>query len=135
MIDFFRYKRDKTCPFCRKNLKKMKPADLWVLVDHREIVDSLTVCKENLKRLCIFIDKLPLVTGTVTGAGACNHRIRRWTTDLSRIEVEEDWDGNSWVLLSNRCHSSALFSMMYILVRSFIDFKCYDSYKHEHTYT
>ncbi|KAL1365133.1 hypothetical protein HN51_013223 [Arachis hypogaea] len=50
-----------SCPFCRDSLKRVNSGDLWVFTDRRDIVDMATVTRENLRRLCMYIDKLPLV--------------------------------------------------------------------------
>lgn len=50
-----------SCPFCRDSLKRVNSGDLWVLTDMRDIVDMATVTRENLKRLFLYIDKLPLI--------------------------------------------------------------------------
>ncbi|BBH00871.1 RING/U-box superfamily protein, partial [Prunus dulcis] len=54
--------RSQSCPFCRDNLKRVNSGDLWVYTDCRDIVDMETVMRENLRRLFMYIDKLPLVT-------------------------------------------------------------------------
>ncbi|KAJ8761468.1 hypothetical protein K2173_001601 [Erythroxylum novogranatense] len=53
--------RSQSCPFCRDSLKRVNSADLWIFVDNREIVDMETVTRENLRRLYMYIDKLPLI--------------------------------------------------------------------------
>ncbi|KAK3433118.1 hypothetical protein EUGRSUZ_D00636 [Eucalyptus grandis] len=50
-----------SCPFCRDSLKRVDSGDLWVLTDTRDIVDMQTVTRENLRRLFIYIEKLPLI--------------------------------------------------------------------------
>ncbi|XP_061349384.1 E3 ubiquitin-protein ligase AIRP2-like isoform X2 [Gastrolobium bilobum] len=50
-----------SCPFCRDSLKRVKSCDLWVLTDRRDVVDMTTVTRENLRRLFMYIDKLPLI--------------------------------------------------------------------------
>ncbi|KAJ6806103.1 uncharacterized protein M6B38_149915 [Iris pallida] len=55
------HSRSQSCPFCRDSLLRVNSADLWVLTDSRDIVDMATVSRENLKRLFMFIDKLPLI--------------------------------------------------------------------------
>ncbi|KAL6282301.1 hypothetical protein ACE6H2_013230 [Prunus campanulata] len=54
--------RSQSCPFCRDHLKRVNSGDLWVYTDSRDIVDMETVMRENLRRLFMYIDKLPLVT-------------------------------------------------------------------------
>ncbi|EEC82625.1 hypothetical protein OsI_27211 [Oryza sativa Indica Group] len=53
--------RSQSCPFCRDSLKRVNSADLWIYTDNRDIVDMATVRKENLRRLFMYIDKLPTV--------------------------------------------------------------------------
>ncbi|KAI4342977.1 hypothetical protein MLD38_027533 [Melastoma candidum] len=53
--------RSLSCPFCRESLKRVESGDLWVLADSRDIVDMATVTRENLRRLFVYIDRLPLV--------------------------------------------------------------------------
>lgn len=56
-----RHSRSQSCPFCRDSLKRVNPNDLWILTDRRDVVDMATVVKENLRRLFMYIEKLPLV--------------------------------------------------------------------------
>ncbi|RZC90751.1 hypothetical protein C5167_028578 [Papaver somniferum] len=51
--------RSKSCPFCRDSLKRVDSADLWIFTDSREIIDTSSMCKENIKRLFMYVDKLP----------------------------------------------------------------------------
>uniref|UniRef100_A0A6N2KKV4 RING-type domain-containing protein n=1 Tax=Salix viminalis TaxID=40686 RepID=A0A6N2KKV4_SALVM len=53
--------RSQSCPFCRDSLKRVNSGDLWVLTGSRDIVDMATVTRENLRRLFVYIDKLPLI--------------------------------------------------------------------------
>lgn len=53
--------RSQSCPFCRDSLKRVNSADLWVLMDSKDVVDMDTLTRENLRRLFMYIDKLPLV--------------------------------------------------------------------------
>ncbi|KMZ56966.1 RING finger protein [Zostera marina] len=55
------HSRSQSCPFCRDSLKRVNSADLWIYTDNNDIVDMATVSKENLSRLFIYVDKLPLV--------------------------------------------------------------------------
>ncbi|KAL5162830.1 E3 ubiquitin-protein ligase AIRP2 [Glycine soja] len=50
-----------SCPFCRDSLKRVNSGDLWVFTDRRDVVDMATVTRENLRRLFMYIDKLPLI--------------------------------------------------------------------------
>ncbi|KAL2924871.1 E3 ubiquitin-protein ligase AIRP2 [Bienertia sinuspersici] len=54
------YARSQSCPFCRDCLKGVKSGDLWIYTDDRDIVDSSVIMMENLNRLFIYLDKLPL---------------------------------------------------------------------------
>ncbi|KAL4626768.1 hypothetical protein ACB092_05G121100 [Castanea dentata] len=53
--------RSQSCPFCRDSLKRVNSGDLWVFTDSKDIVDMATVTRENLRRLFLYIDKLPLI--------------------------------------------------------------------------
>ncbi|KAK6943507.1 hypothetical protein RJ641_024609 [Dillenia turbinata] len=53
--------RSQSCPFCRDSLKRVNSGDLWIYMDNREIADLSLVSKENLARLFMCIEKLPLV--------------------------------------------------------------------------
>ncbi|KAF5953625.1 hypothetical protein HYC85_006481 [Camellia sinensis] len=51
----------KSCPFCRDSLKRVNSGDLWIYTSGCDIVDLSSIAKENLKRLIMYIDKLPLI--------------------------------------------------------------------------
>ncbi|KAG6778729.1 hypothetical protein POTOM_015073 [Populus tomentosa] len=53
--------RSQSCPFCRDSLKRVNSGDLWVFTDSRDIVDMATVTRDNLRRLFMYVDKLPLI--------------------------------------------------------------------------
>ncbi|KAJ8448029.1 hypothetical protein Cgig2_028905 [Carnegiea gigantea] len=53
--------RSQSCPFCRDSLKRVNSGDLWVFTDSRDVVDMTTLTKENLRRLFMYIEKLPLI--------------------------------------------------------------------------
>lgn len=53
--------RSQSCPFCRDSLKRVNSWDLWVLMDSKDVVDMSTITGENLRRLFMYIDKLPLI--------------------------------------------------------------------------
>lgn len=53
--------RSQSCPFCRDCLKRVDSGDLWVFMDSRDVIDMATLTRENLRRLFMYIDKLPLV--------------------------------------------------------------------------
>ncbi|KAL2456828.1 RING/U-box superfamily protein [Abeliophyllum distichum] len=53
--------RSQSCPFCRDSLKRANSGDLWIFLDSRDVVDMETLARENLKRLFMYIDKLPLI--------------------------------------------------------------------------
>lgn len=55
------HSRSQSCPFCRDSLKRVNSGDLWVFTDSRDIVDMSTVSRENMRRLFMYIDKLPLI--------------------------------------------------------------------------
>lgn len=53
--------RSQSCPFCRDSLKRVNSCDLWIYTSTTEIVDLSAISRENLMRLLIYIDKLPLL--------------------------------------------------------------------------
>uniref|UniRef100_A0A7N0V2M8 RING-type domain-containing protein n=2 Tax=Kalanchoe fedtschenkoi TaxID=63787 RepID=A0A7N0V2M8_KALFE len=53
--------RSQSCPFCRSSLKRVNSGDLWVYTDARDIVDISTLARENIRRLIMYIEKLPLI--------------------------------------------------------------------------
>ncbi|PSS04777.1 RING finger protein [Actinidia chinensis var. chinensis] len=53
--------RSQSCPFCRDSLKRVNSGDLWVIMDSRDIIDIAMLTRENLRRLFMYIDKLPLI--------------------------------------------------------------------------
>uniref|UniRef100_M1C393 Zinc finger, RING-type n=1 Tax=Solanum tuberosum TaxID=4113 RepID=M1C393_SOLTU len=56
-----RRSRSQSCPFCRDSLKRVSSGDLWVYMDSKDAVDMTTITKENLRRLFMYIEKLPLI--------------------------------------------------------------------------
>ncbi|CAI9106958.1 OLC1v1006210C1 [Oldenlandia corymbosa var. corymbosa] len=54
-------RRSQSCPFCRNNLKRVNSGDLWICIDNSETVDLSVIMEENLQRLFVFIEKLPLI--------------------------------------------------------------------------
>ncbi|XAR68825.1 hypothetical protein NMG60_11000200 [Bertholletia excelsa] len=53
--------RSQSCPFCRDSLKRVNSGDLWIYTSSCEVVDLSSIAKENLKRLIMYIEKLPLI--------------------------------------------------------------------------
>ncbi|KAJ4977857.1 hypothetical protein NE237_008637 [Protea cynaroides] len=53
--------RSQSCPFCRDSLKRVNSSDLWIYTDGQEVADLSAIYRENLKRLFIYVDKLPVV--------------------------------------------------------------------------
>ncbi|KAJ8615644.1 hypothetical protein MRB53_035016 [Persea americana] len=54
-------RRSQSCPFCRGNLKRVSSKDLWVLTSSGDVIDTVTLFKENLRRFYAYIDKLPVI--------------------------------------------------------------------------
>lgn len=61
IINHCRNTRSKSCPFCRDSLKEVNAGDLWVLIDNRDIVDIAVVKQEDVRRLIMYINRLPEV--------------------------------------------------------------------------
>ncbi|XP_027337783.1 E3 ubiquitin-protein ligase AIRP2-like [Abrus precatorius] len=53
------YVRSESCPFCRGSLRRITPRDLWVVIGNKDVVDKVTIAKENLRRLYLYIETLP----------------------------------------------------------------------------
>nr|XP_008353031.2 E3 ubiquitin-protein ligase AIRP2-like isoform X1 [Malus domestica] len=53
--------RSKSCPFCRGSLKRVSSRDLWVLTSIGDVIDAVTLAKENLRRFYLYIENLPVV--------------------------------------------------------------------------
>ncbi|XAR58916.1 hypothetical protein NMG60_11014495 [Bertholletia excelsa] len=53
--------RSHSCPFCRNSLKRVKSSDLWILTDANEIVDLSAISRDNVRRLFMYVEKLPLI--------------------------------------------------------------------------
>ncbi|WOL16119.1 hypothetical protein Cni_G24901 [Canna indica] len=53
--------RSQSCPFCRGSLKRVQSSDLWVLTSTGDVVDPLTLEKDNVRRFYRYIDSLPLI--------------------------------------------------------------------------
>ncbi|KAA8517819.1 hypothetical protein F0562_015293 [Nyssa sinensis] len=53
--------RSQSCPFCRDSLKRVNSGDLWIYTNSNEIVGLSSMAMENLKRLFLYIEKLPLI--------------------------------------------------------------------------
>ncbi|XP_059301450.1 E3 ubiquitin-protein ligase AIRP2-like [Lycium ferocissimum] len=53
--------RSQSCPFCRDSLKRVSSGDLWVYMDSKDAMDMTTITRENLRRLFMYIEKLPLI--------------------------------------------------------------------------
>ncbi|XP_074585467.1 E3 ubiquitin-protein ligase AIRP2-like isoform X2 [Curcuma longa] len=53
--------RSQSCPFCRGSIKRVRSRDLWVLTNKSDVVDTMTLEIDNLKRFYQYIDSLPLI--------------------------------------------------------------------------
>lgn len=60
-------------PSCRHAMciKRVNSFDLWMLTDRRDVPDMATVTRENVRRLFIYVDKLPLVAKLVRAVCSC----------------------------------------------------------------
>ncbi|TKY55296.1 zinc finger domain containing protein [Spatholobus suberectus] len=54
--------RSESCPFCRRSLRRVKSGDLWVLTCSRDVIDMQTIYREDMLRLCLFVNNLPEYT-------------------------------------------------------------------------
>ncbi|CAK9859644.1 unnamed protein product [Sphagnum jensenii] len=53
--------RSHSCPFCRGSLRHVNSCDLWIITDSSDAHDMVTIAQDNLNRLFMYIDKLPLL--------------------------------------------------------------------------
>ncbi|XP_057486952.1 E3 ubiquitin-protein ligase AIRP2-like [Actinidia eriantha] len=53
--------RSQSCPFCRGSLKRVGSGDLWVLTSKHDVLDMITLTKENVRRFYCYIESLPLM--------------------------------------------------------------------------
>ncbi|ONI30215.1 hypothetical protein PRUPE_1G238300 [Prunus persica] len=53
--------RSQSCPFCRDSLKRVSSRDLWVLTSNSDVIDTVTLARENLRRFYLYIENLPVV--------------------------------------------------------------------------
>lgn len=53
--------RSQSCPFCRNSLKRVNSRDLWIYTGTNEILDMSTIAEDNIQRLYMYIEKLPLI--------------------------------------------------------------------------
>lgn len=53
--------RSQSCPFCRDSLKRVNSSDLWIYTCRNEAIDLSVIARENLRRLIMYIQKLPLI--------------------------------------------------------------------------
>ncbi|CAM8933090.1 unnamed protein product [Rhodiola kirilowii] len=53
--------RSQSCPFCRDSLKRVNSGELWIYTCYQEIADLSHIRQQNMKRLKMYIDKLPLI--------------------------------------------------------------------------
>ncbi|KAK3040770.1 hypothetical protein RJ639_029114 [Escallonia herrerae] len=53
--------RSQSCPFCRGSLKRVTSRDLWDLVSKHDVVNMVSLAKENLRSFYLYIQTLPLI--------------------------------------------------------------------------
>lgn len=53
--------RSQSCPFCRGSLKRVSSTDLWVLTRNSDVIDAVTLAKENLRRFYLYVENIPVV--------------------------------------------------------------------------
>ena len=53
--------RSQSCPYCRDSLRRVNSGDLWIFTDSADIEDVDKITRDNLQRLFLYIDKLPLL--------------------------------------------------------------------------
>jgi len=73
---YYRNEKSKSCPFCRACLEEVKPGSLWMYTDDSDVVDMDTLARENIRRLFMYINKLPLVVLHVVDLDIYEYRIK-----------------------------------------------------------
>ncbi|KAI8528069.1 hypothetical protein RHMOL_Rhmol12G0122600 [Rhododendron molle] len=53
--------RSESCPFCRGSLKRVGSRDLWVLTSPDDVIDIISLAKENFRLFYTYIENLPLM--------------------------------------------------------------------------
>eukprot|EP00271_Cylindrocystis_brebissonii_P017224 TRINITY_DN4393_c0_g1_i1.p1 TRINITY_DN4393_c0_g1~~TRINITY_DN4393_c0_g1_i1.p1 ORF type:complete len:250 (+),score=41.41 TRINITY_DN4393_c0_g1_i1:166-915(+) len=53
--------RSASCPFCRRTVGRVASEDLWVLVESSDTLDPSLLQRIALRRLLLYLDKLPVV--------------------------------------------------------------------------
>ncbi|PKI34519.1 hypothetical protein CRG98_045056 [Punica granatum] len=53
--------RSQSCPFCRDSLKRVNSGDLWIYTTNGDVADLSSIARENMKRLVLYIEKLPVI--------------------------------------------------------------------------
>ncbi|KAL6186399.1 hypothetical protein ACLB2K_042519 [Fragaria x ananassa] len=53
--------RSQSCPFCRGSLKRVSSTDLWVLTRNSDVIDAVTLAKENLRRFYLYVENIPVI--------------------------------------------------------------------------
>ncbi|KAK2972203.1 hypothetical protein RJ640_030748 [Escallonia rubra] len=53
--------RSQSCPFCRGSLKRVTSRDLWDLVSKHDVMNMVSLAKENLRSFYLYIETLPLI--------------------------------------------------------------------------
>ncbi|RYR16003.1 uncharacterized protein LOC107639539 isoform X1 [Arachis ipaensis] len=66
--------RSQSCPFCRESLEGVKSGDLWIYINKSEIDDLASITKENLKRLFMYIQRLPIIVPDPPISVSYHHR-------------------------------------------------------------
>ena len=74
----YRNARSESCPFCRGSLKRVSSTDLWVLTSNSDVIDAVTLAKENLRRFNLYIENLRPFVAPDTHVMLFDYMI--WTT-------------------------------------------------------
>ncbi|KAJ7957639.1 RING finger protein [Quillaja saponaria] len=53
--------RSRSCPFCRGSLRRVTSRDLWIVIGNNDVIDTVTLAKENLRRFYLYVETLPLI--------------------------------------------------------------------------
>ncbi|XP_057949444.1 E3 ubiquitin-protein ligase AIRP2-like isoform X1 [Malania oleifera] len=67
--------RSRSCPFCRGSLKRVSSRDLWVLTSNGDVIDTITLAKENVRCFYLYIENLPLMVPNTTQVSVFDYMI------------------------------------------------------------
>lgn len=102
---FCRRGRSQSCPYCRDSLRRVNSCDLWIFTDSADIEDVDKITRDNLQRLFMYIDNLPLlISESVFALYDAYETHLKWgpTTELNSTQINSQWpDHCNWSNITN----------------------------------